>query len=103
MTDLPGAADEAAAIHAEFAVEVVYAAAALRPDGIVPAVRTQAGAPVFGDVQSVRQRAYELQMADLTRRPIDGDTVTDAGTDYRVIDVIDRDDVDAWVVMVEAA
>lgn len=102
MSDHPGGADALAAIHAAFSVSVDYTGTGLSEAGLA-AVRTQGEAPVFAGDISVRERGYEIRRADLSRRPIDGDTVTDAGTDYRVIEVIDRDDVDAWVVMVEAA
>lgn len=102
MTDLPGGEGAAASIHAAFAREVTYTGAGLSAEPI-PAVRTQGEAPAHYGDGTLRTRGYELRKANLAGDPRKGDLLVDGGTDYAVIEAEDRDDVDAWVVWVEAA
>lgn len=105
MTDLPGAEADAAAIHAAFAKWVRYTGAGLA-SGRILAVRSHLPADQFMGGGSVRQLCFELQKADLPGVPDNGDVLVEAdgaGPIYNVIEVTDRDDVDAWVVKVELA
>jgi hypothetical protein len=105
VTDLPGADAEAEAIHAAFAKLVRYTGAG-EVDASVAAVRQHLPGDAFMGGRSVRELAFEIRKADLSGTPAKGDLVKEnngAGPIHVVIEVTDRDDVDAWLVHVELA
>lgn len=55
----------------------------------------------IGTGMSVRQRGYEIPQAALPFEPKNGDVISDAGQDWRVIDVMDYEEALAWRVQVE--
>jgi hypothetical protein len=55
----------------------------------------------IGTGNSVRQRGYEIPKASLPFQPANGDTITDDGQQYRVIDVMDYEEARSWRVQVE--
>ncbi len=57
----------------------------------------------IGVGMSVRQRGYEVQLADLPFEPRYGDVITDSGKLWRVIDVMEYEEANAWRVQVESA
>lgn len=128
MTDLPGAADEAAAIHAAFARTVQYYGAGLARESVSAVRSHRPGENFMHGGGSVRELWYEIRKASLPEEPDNGDLVFDLGAttqrrtlalDFRaqsfrvdrsglllgakVIEVVDRDDVDAWLIKVAAA
>jgi hypothetical protein len=55
----------------------------------------------IGTGNSVRQHGYEIPKVSLPFQPANGDTITDDGQQYRVIDVMDYEEARAWRVQVE--
>jgi len=105
MSDVPGADASAAAIHAAFAKWVRYTGGGLA-SGRILAVRSHLPADRFLGGDSVRELRFELAKADLPGTPGNGDVLIEndgTGPIHNVIEVIDRDDVDGWVVKVELA
>jgi hypothetical protein len=96
-------AAEAADIHAEFAEPVSYTGAGL-VGGAVLAVRFDVGADPFqGAGETMRQVSYEVRQADLPERPRKGDGIDDATGSWNVSEVVRRDDVGAWrLIVIEA-
>ena len=102
MVDIPGAAADAAAIHAAFASDVVYTGAGLTA-GTVSAVRSDAPGDAFmGPGETVRTVSFEFQQSSFSGVPAKGDTIND-GDAWTVIDITRRNDVNAWVMIVEAS
>jgi hypothetical protein len=90
-----------ASIHAAFAQSVSW-----RQDGESPFDCTAIlfhGIPNshYDAGSSVRKRGYEVQTSALPFRPRNGDLVIDDGTAWRVIEVIDYDEAEAWRVYVD--
>lgn len=57
----------------------------------------------FSDGGSLASRGYEVPQTSLPFRPRRGDTITDAGTTWRIIQVQEYDIAEAWRVHVERA
>ena len=106
MSDFPGADEAAAEIHAEFAQAIRYTGAGVANKAL-DAVKANSPAAVFqGAGSTARQTSFEIPYADLPERPGKRDLIVEndgAGRRWSVIDVTDRDDVNAWVVLVEKA
>lgn len=106
MTDLPGGEAAARAIRAAMGKRVRYTGAGETSKPVI-AVRTNAPAGLFmEDIQNTRQLSFEIGKEDLSGEPDKGDILIEndgAGPIWSVIEHVDRDDVDAWVVLVEAA
>ena len=101
---IPGAADELAAIHVEFAEAVTYDGAGLSDASIDAVEVSRAGSDFIGQGASVREKAFEVRYAALPEDPAIGNTITDAASAvWRVIDLERHDDVSAWWLFVEAA
>ena len=89
-----------AAIHAAFAVDIEWL-----QDGV--AIQTSAipfhaaGDDPIGVGLSVRQKGFEVRRADIAFKPQSGAEIEAEGVVWRVIDVIDYEEADAWRVMVE--
>ena len=62
-----------------------------------------AGDDPIGVGRSVRQKGYEVRKADLPFAPVNGDLIICEGCDWRVIDMMDYEEADAWRVFVEKA
>lgn len=93
---VPGAA-AAAEIHATFAETIVYTGAGKTAEAVA-AVRSDVEAdPFAGPGKSLRQVTYEVLKADFAVKPENGETFVADGLNWRVINVVDRDDVFAWV------
>ena len=89
-------------IHAAFAQSVAWEHDSFVVD--VPAVPFNArGDDQIGVGMSVRQRGYEVRKCDLPFEPVYGDIITDADKQWRVIDVMEYDEANAWRVQVESA
>lgn len=104
MTDLPGGDGAAAAIHARFAKPVRYTGAGLVNQSVA-AVRTHRAGRSFDLGNTIRELWFELRKADVVLEPANGDLLVEndgAGARRVVIEVTDRDEVDAWLVKVEA-
>jgi hypothetical protein len=91
-------------IHDAFAQPISYAGVTIAPKAIT-AVKSDVPAEAFlGPGRTVRHVSFEIQQADLPRRPKKGDTITEeGGRAWSVINATDRDDVVAWEVAVEKA
>jgi hypothetical protein len=102
VTDLLGGEAAARAIHRAMAKPVRYT---MRNHSMLPvlAVRTHGPAGVFMEDQTARQLTFEIRKEDLPGRPVKGNELTEDdgnGVCWRVIEVVDLDDVDAWRVVV---
>lgn len=106
MSDLPGGDAAATAIHRAFAKRVRYTGAGVTGKSLL-AVRSHGAAGLFmEDQQTVRQLSFEIMKADLEGVPGKGDTLVEndgAGASWTVIERGDSDEVDAWLVFVEAS
>ena len=106
MSDFPGADAAAHEIHAEFALPIRYTGAGVTNKAL-DAVKANSPAAVFqGAGSTARQTSFEILCADLPQRPGRRDLIVEndgTGRRWSVIDVTDRDDVNAWVVLVEKA
>jgi hypothetical protein len=102
MTNIPGGADAAAAIHAAFAVPVAYTGAGVSGESL-DAVRSDRAADAFtGPGSTLRETSFEIRIADLPESPRKGDRIVDGeDASWAVIDITRRDDIDAWVLIVE--
>jgi hypothetical protein len=96
-------ADEIAAIHAAFGEAVVYTGAGLVGATIAAIKSDVPGEPFQGAGATVRHISFEVLQAALPQRPAKGNTLVHGGTTWRVIDIVPRDDVAAWVLSVEKA
>lgn len=95
-------AAELAAIHAEFAEDVTYVGAGVDGEQVA-AVPSNVSADAFmhaGD--GIRTRSFEVLYSSLPGQPQTGDTIIETnGHQWRVTERQDRDDVLAWVLIVE--
>lgn len=92
-----------AAIHTAFARPVTFTGGGVT-NAAIGAVLSVKPAPAFlGPGQTIRQRTYEIRKADVAQQPVKGATLVDEGTSWRVIEVTDRADVEAWLLGVERA
>lgn len=102
----PAAANAAAAIHAAFREElpVRYTGAGVT-NRSVAAVKVDIAADSFqGPGKTLRQISFEVQQCALPEPPGKGNRIVELdgdGTVWRVIDITRRDDVGAWVLIVE--
>jgi hypothetical protein len=97
-----------AAIHAAFAEDqpVRYTGAGLVNAPLVVVKRDEPAADYMGEGNTLRRVSFEVQKADLPADPDKGDEITEAdgqGTAWRVNDLTPRDDIGAWVLVVEIA
>lgn len=101
---VPGEEAELAAIHAEFAGEVLYSGAGLDGDP-VHAVMSETPADAFtGPGETLREISFEIPFSALSEDPDKGDMLLETdGTEWRVIDVTRRRDINAWVLIAEIA
>jgi hypothetical protein len=106
MTNLPGGEAPARAIRAAMGKRVRYTGAGVSSKSVI-AVRSSASAGLFmDDIQNTRQLSFEIGKEDLNGEPDEGDILIEndgAGPIWSVIEHVDRDDVDAWLVRVKAA
>lgn len=91
------------AIHDAFAVAADWTqgASVISEIRIVPF--HDAGDDPIGVGRSVRQKGYEVRKADLPFVPANDDVIDAEGKIWRVIDMMDYEEADAWRVMVEKA
>lgn len=106
MSDFPGGDAALAAIHGAFAKPVHYFRGS-EPAQEIAAVRTHGAGDLFMDhQQNVRQLAFEIHKAAIFGEPEKGDRLIEQAGDgarWSVIEVIDRDEIDAWMLMVKSA
>ncbi len=101
---IPGAGDDLAAIRAAFAETVAYTGAGLSAGNVAAVPISRAAGDFLGPGRSVREKAFEIGYADLPALPANGNRITDAsGNAWRVIEVVHRDDIEAWHLIVESA
>lgn len=62
-----------------------------------------AGDDFQGPGNTIRAVSFEIDRSLLSQRPAKSDRITRKGSVWAPIEVIDRDDVDAWTVHVERA
>jgi hypothetical protein len=92
-----------AAIHAAFAEPVVYSGAGL-DEAAITAVPTEAAADAYqGPGATTRKQAFEVPFSFLPSDPSKTDTLVHDGLRWRVNDITRRDDVAAWLLVVERA
>lgn len=105
MADLAGGEGALARIHARFAKPVRYSMVN-HADLPISAVRQHRAAGVFMEhQQNVRQLGFEIRKADLPAKPDIDDTISEndgAGPDWAVVEVVDLDEVDAWLCYVDS-
>jgi hypothetical protein len=87
-------------IHAAFAQPISWQQDAAQVNAVAVVFNARGDDPI-GDGMSVRQRGYEIQQNALPFEPRNGAIITDAGTQWRVIDVMEYDEARAWRVQVE--
>ena len=94
-----------AAIRAENEAEITYNGAGLTDAPIMAIFTDAAGLAFQGPGATVRQTNFEIAQAALPQRPRKGNTILqgDGGRNWKVIDITKRDDVSAWVLIVEEA
>ncbi|WP_380873598.1 hypothetical protein ACFB49_42550 [Sphingomonas sp. DBB INV C78] len=99
-------ADEAAAlavIRGRYQDPVVYNGAGLDSAAIF-AIFSERAAPAFqGPGDTAREVSFEIEQSALPERPRKGNTITDVATGitWRVIEPTERNDIGAWVLVVE--
>lgn len=83
--------------------EVRYSGAGLSDDPVI-AIRSDVPADEFqGPGATARRVSYEIARSALPQRPGKSDLIVDGDDQWRVNDVTERRDVDAWVLTVEKA
>lgn len=90
-------------IRSEYGEEIRYTGAGLS-GATITAIWTDDAAPMFmGPGETTRMVGFEIDQADLPQDPRRGNTIlrVETGETLTVNDVTRRDDVDAWVVVVE--
>ena len=101
---IPGADEDLAEIHAAFAEEVIYTGAGLTAGAVAAIPRDVDASGFMGSAGSVRTKSFEIQQAEFTDAPAAWDElVTADGTIWRVTEAQRRDDVGAWILVVEHA
>ena len=91
------------AIHAGFADPITYTGAGLALDPITAVYSNEAAEPFAGKGKSARLVTFEVQYEDLPRRPAKADRIQHSTGLWRPIEIVDRDDVGAWEIVVERA
>lgn len=89
-------------IHAAFGEPISWQQDSAQMN-VAAVVLNAGGDDPIGDGMSVRQRGYEVQKSDLPFEPRHADIITDSGQQWRVIDVMEYDEANAWRVQVESA
>ena len=93
-----------AAIRAAFGEPVDYQHAA---GGVITGLSViwsdVAGDPFQGPGNTTRHITAEIEMLSVPGRPTIQTRLTRKGVEWKVIQVVDRDDVEAWVVTLEKA
>lgn len=94
-----------AAIHAAFSEPVDYlpAPSALLIPSLPVVWSDVAGEPFQGPGNTTRHITAEIEMASVPGRPTAQTRITRKGVVWKVKQVVDRDDVGAWVVTLEKA
>ncbi|UAK24350.1 head-tail joining protein [Sphingomonas nostoxanthinifaciens] len=91
-------------IRKAFGEAVTYAGAGLVGPTTISVIWSNVAAGDFlGPGNTARQISCEIDKALLPARPAKADRITRSGTDWKPIEVVDRDDVGAWVLMLERA
>lgn len=98
-------AEALADIAGAFAMRVRYTGAGLA-DGEIDAVKSDDAAAAFqGPGEGLRTISFEVAQAALPQRPRKTDTLVevDSGAAWKVNDITRRDDLAAWLLIVEEA
>jgi hypothetical protein len=109
MPDLAGGEAALARIHARFAKPVRYSMLN-HADLPIMAVRQHRPAFSYGGAfmdhqQNVNKLGFEIRKADLPAKPDIDDTISENdgdGPDWAVVEVVDLDEVDAWLCYVDS-
>jgi hypothetical protein len=94
-----------AAIATTWGVQVLYTGAGLVAAEL-PAIRSDGGAQTFQGVGStLNQTSFEIQQHELPGEPMPEDLIeeVESGERFRVLEPRRRDDVAAWLLIVELA
>ncbi|MDX3885989.1 MAG: hypothetical protein QHC65_16315 [Sphingomonas sp.] len=91
------------AIRRLYGVPILYTGAGLDSAPITAIPADAAGAAFTGPGATIRQMSFEIDQADLIDAPRKGDIIVDVrwDTPWRVIERTRRDDIGAWVLVVE--
>jgi len=104
MTNVPGADSDNIAIHNQFAKVVQYTGAGLTAGDVKAVKSDQPADPFQGAGSTARMIRFEILKSALPTSPEKGDGIVEiSGLDWSVIDITDRDDIDAWHLIVERA
>lgn len=96
-------AEAAADIHAALADPVIYNGAGLTNEEI-DAIKSDVEAGEFqGAGNTLRQVSFEVRQSALLEDPAKGDTIAEDGNNWKVNEIIRRDDIGAWWLIVEEA
>ena len=91
-----------AAIRAAFEEEVTYTGAGLTAAPIMAIFTDAAGLAFLGPGSTVRQTNFEIAQSALPQRPRKGNIIVqESGKRWKANDITQRDDVEAWVIIVE--
>jgi len=98
---MPNFSGEIADIHAAFADPVTYTGAGLAA-GAITAVYSEMQAPDFmGPGNTARRTWFEVRVVDLPEYPAKGDVIMHNAIEWRVIDIVRRDDLSLYELTVE--
>ena len=90
-----------AAIRALYAEPIVYTGAGLAGAAISAIPSNTAAGPFQGPADTIHEQTFEIARSLLPQRPAKTDTLVHGGVTWKVINVDERLDVDAWVLAVE--
>lgn len=94
------AASAAAAIHGAFASTVIYAPKSGSQISLTAVRSDEAAGNFMGAGATMRTVSWEVRQSDVAA-PSKGDAILADDIEWRVIDITRRDDVGAWVLIVE--
>jgi hypothetical protein len=91
------------AIRGTYEEPVVYTGAGLVGATINAIPSNVGGEPFQGAGETVREQSFEIAKALLPQEPATEETIQHGGKTWEVVNVTERDDVDAWVLIVTEA
>ena len=92
------------AIESEYQALVTYTGAGLESQDVLAIKSDTPSEPMQGLSGRGQKTSFEIRRHELPERPRNGNRILEADlTDWQVIDVNERDDIDAWVLFAERA
>jgi hypothetical protein len=90
-------------IRAAYEEPVIYTGAGLVGATIAAIPSDSAALPFQGPGSTAREVSFEIGQASLPEEPRNGNLIQHGGKNWSVIDITQRDDIAAWVLVVEEA